>query len=445
MKSLFSLLALFSLLQFSYGEIVNLEKNQHATVDINSKFTDEAAPKQYNIESNNHINKWSGYNYKVLINLFAIMASMLYLIIISQIGCFKKHHYEFGKFLKQGFVAFIAFLIFYGTQNLLTSLVLLKSGFPGPLPATFVIIMILIIGLLGLVSITFIYFIERFILKGKENILLEVVVPFFTTMIIPIIFPIIILVPGMSNSTSLNEFQDQISVTITVVVSFTALIATARAFYIYLNKKSENIIRVKDVELARINEMHKQAELQSLQAKINPHFLYNSLNSIASLANSDAKKTEQMALSLSDFFKYSINREQQQFTSLAEELNAVSTYLDIEKVRFGNKLNFEIDCPDELKAFQIPRLLIQPLVENAVKHGVSQITDDGLIRIVVRKDENQLKIRIYDNGPAFPEGPLSGYGIQNTQERLNLLYKDKASLNWQNGKGKYIEISLPFE
>lgn len=129
--------------------------------------------------------------------------------------------------------------------------------------------------------------------------------------------------------------------------------------------------------------------------------------------------------------------------TLAEELNAIRTYLEIEKVRFGDRLSFEIDCPSELLDIQIPQLLIQPLVENAIKHGLSQITEYGFIRILVRRVENQLKIRVYDTGPAFPDGPLSGFGIQNTQERITLLYGAKATINWQNGAEKYIEISMP--
>ncbi|MGE5448945.1 MAG: sensor histidine kinase, partial [Bacteroidales bacterium] len=146
--------------------------------------------------------------------------------------------------------------------------------------------------------------------------------------------------------------------------------------------------------------------------------------------------------SLSDFFKYAINREQKQLNSLSEELNAVRTYLEIEKVRFGERLNFEIDCPAELLDTQIPQLLIQPLVENAIKHGLSKITDKGFIKISVIKASSQLKIRVYDNGPAFPDGPLSGFGIQNTQERINLVYGAKAGINWQNSPDKYIEISI---
>jgi LytS/YehU family sensor histidine kinase len=225
--------------------------------------------------------------------------------------------------------------------------------------------------------------------------------------------------------------------------SYIILFPLARSLYIFLNDRYKSIINQKDVKLAQMGELQKQAELQSLRAKINPHFLYNALNSIASLATTDARKTEQMALALSDFFKYAINREQKQLNTLSEELNAIRTYLEIEKVRFGDRLSFEIDCPEELLNIQIPQLLIQPLVENAIKHGLSQITENGLIRILASRAENQLKIRIYDNGPAFPDGPLTGFGIRNTQERINLVYGKNSSVNWVNGEDKFIEINLP--
>ncbi len=225
--------------------------------------------------------------------------------------------------------------------------------------------------------------------------------------------------------------------------SFTLIAGIGRAFYIYMAIQSENIIRKKDLELAQMNELQKQAELQSLRAKINPHFLYNALNSIASLATTDAQKTEQMALALSDFFKYAINRDQNQLNTISEELNATRTYLEIEKVRFGDRLNFEIECPLELLEIQIPQLLIQPLVENAIKHGLSKITENGIIQVTVSKNENLMTIRICDNGPAFPDEPLTGFGIRNTQERISLLYGEKGSINWVNAEAKYIEIRLP--
>lgn len=238
-----------------------------------------------------------------------------------------------------------------------------------------------------------------------------------------------------------NRNEIDFKLTISVGVSF--VFASVRFLLFTFSELKKNEQREKDIEFTILKEKSKQAELDSLRAKINPHFLYNALNSIASLASTDARKTEQMALALSDFFKYAINREQKQLNTLSEELNAIRTYLEIEKVRFGERLSFEIDCPEELLEIQIPQLLIQPLVENAIKHGLSQITENGLIGILVCKEENQLKIRVYDNGPAFPDGPLSGFGIQNTQERIALLYGAKATINWQNGPEKYVEISIP--
>jgi len=406
---------------------------------VDFKIIKELYSSKYNDASENQSgsNKWAGYNYKLLINLIAIVISMIYLILISQRGLFKKHQYKFGEFLKQGFLAFISFLIFYGIQYFLTALFLLKSTSI----ASFSIIIILSFGLIGLVSIVFIFLIERFLLKAKENLSLGITVPFLTTMVIPVLISGLGLFVIDKNP---EKFQETLWMIITAIVSFTTLIGIARAFYIFMNKQSESVILAKDVELAKMGELQKQAELQSLRAKINPHFLYNALNSIASLATTDARKTEQMALALSDFFKYAINREQKQLNSLSEELNATRTYLEIEKVRFGDRLNFEIDCAPELMEIQIPQLLIQPLVENSIKHGLSQITENGMIRIAITNKSNQLNIRVYDNGPAFPVGPLSGFGIQNTQERIVLLYGSKATINWNNQPEKYIELSLPF-
>ncbi len=236
-----------------------------------------------------------------------------------------------------------------------------------------------------------------------------------------------------------NDLDVRLMFSIGISIAF----ASIRLLLFTFSELKKNELRAKDNELALLKEKNKQAELESLRAKINPHFLYNALNSIASLATTDARKTEQMALALSDFFKYAINREQKQLNSLSEELNAIRTYLEIEKVRFGDRLSFEINCPEELQNIQIPQLLIQPLVENAIKHGLSQITENGKIGISVFKENSFLKIRISDNGPAFPEGPLSGFGIRNTQERISLIYGEKASVNWQNGKEKFIELCLP--
>ena len=371
----------------------------------------------------------------VFVNLIAILISLIFLIYLFQKGIFTDHNYRFSRFLSQGFWILTAYLIYVMIYDLYFYFAFTLHY------NDLKLIMYTTLGIygLGFASIIIIFLIEKMILKGIDNLPIQIIVPIVTTSFTPLILISIVqlIVPIDQNSLI-------VSFSIRATITYLTLFGIARAFYIYTSKKSESIIRKKDLELAKMNELHKQAELQSLRAKINPHFLYNALNSIASLATTDARKTEQMALALSDFFKYAINREQKQLNTLSEELNAVRTYLEIEKVRFGERLNFEIDCPEELLNIQIPQLLIQPLVENAIKHGLSQITDKGLIRILVSPAESQLKIRIYDNGPAFPDGPLAGFGIRNTQERIALLYGTKATINWQNGAGKYIEISLPF-
>lgn len=369
--------------------------------------------------------------------VIALILTLIYLIFISQKGVFTKHNFEFGEYLKQGIFALFALVIFTLVTSFsrpLLDMPSLKMWFSyGVLSIAMLFI--------GIISLLIMYFVERLFLFKKESFILEVIIPLITTLFTPIL-----LLLGMRHvlaTSTIGNFPVSSLMWISPFFTFILIVAMARAFYIFMSKKSENIIRRKDVELAQMSELHKQAELQSLRAKINPHFLYNSLNSIASLATTDAHKTEQMALALSDFFKYSINREQKQMNSLSEELSAIRTYLEIEIVRFGDRLNFEIDCPEELLTVQIPQLLIQPLVENAIKHGLSQTTDNGKIGISVFKENSFLKIRISDNGPAFSDGPLSGFGIRNTQERISLIYGEKASVNWQNGEEKFIEIRLP--
>jgi len=292
----------------------------------------------------------------------------------------------------------------------------------------------------SLLAINLIFFAEKVLLKSGLAGISKITVNFSITLLVLAIvsFPV-------RYGWSLEAIIYNIPLRYNSLLPYILSVSLGRALYIFINDRYKSVINQKDVELAQMNELQKQAELQSLRARINPHFLYNALNSIASLATTDPLKTEKMALALSDFFKYAINREQIQFNSLQEELNAIRTYLEIEKVRFGDRLNFEIDCEPGFLDIPIPQLLIQPLVENAIKHGLSQITENGFIKVSIVQEEQKLGIRIYDNGQAFPEGPLPGFGIRNTQERIALLYGSKASMNWENKPEKFIGLSLPIE
>lgn len=223
----------------------------------------------------------------------------------------------------------------------------------------------------------------------------------------------------------------------------TFIISISRGLLIYLNHFSDSLVKEKDVELSRLKEINAQAETKLLQSQINPHFLYNSLNSIASLAPIDAQKTQKMAHSLSDLFKYSINRKDKKTSTVHDEVEMVKTYLDIEKIRFGDRLQFTVGVDKDLEKHEIPLFLIQPLVENAVKHGISKNEGVGKIDLKISKEHNKITISVSDNGPDFPEGLLSGHGLQTVFDLLRLTYGDKASLNWTNTPEKMITITIP--
>ena len=153
-------------------------------------------------------------------------------------------------------------------------------------------------------------------------------------------------------------------------------------------------------------------------------------------------RTEKMALSLSKLFRYNINKEDDHFSSVKDEIEMASIYLDIEKNRFEDKLKYSIDVQNSIYDFRIPKFILQPLAENAVKHGISKITGKGIIKIKIFEEEAKVYIEIYDNGPEFPGGLISGYGLQNTYEKLKLLYKKPFEIEFINQPEKKLVIML---
>ena len=149
-----------------------------------------------------------------------------------------------------------------------------------------------------------------------------------------------------------------------------------------------------------------------------------------------------MATGLSELFRYSINKENRTYVTVNEELEIVKKYLEIEKIRFGNKLEYEINADENALEKQIPKFLIQPIVENAVKHGISKIKGRGKIEVEVKQLGKELSISIFDNGPDFPVEPISGYGLQNLHDKLNIIYGNDAIINWENGAKKSFNIIL---
>lgn len=238
----------------------------------------------------------------------------------------------------------------------------------------------------------------------------------------------------------MHEFSP--STTNTIEKTFIAFVFSIPIFLWQLRVEELQLQLIeKDHEQERLTQLKTQAELHALQSRINPHFLFNSFNSIASLISVDSVRAEKMVVQLSELFRYSLNSQESNFVTIAEELRIVRTYLEIEKVRFGENIDYQIDVSNQLNERLIPRFLLQPLVENAVKHAISKVKQ-GEILLKITAQDDVLTILIHDNGPPFPEPIEPGYGLQSTYDKLNLLYPGKHSITFLNSPEKQLCITL---
>lgn len=196
---------------------------------------------------------------------------------------------------------------------------------------------------------------------------------------------------------------------------------------------------------AKLESVVKETELKMLRSQINPHFLFNSLNSISSLTVTDPAKARDMVIRLSEFMRYALSRKDEQPVSLRSELENLRLYLDIEKVRFGEKLSLEEDIEGSSLDAKVPVMLLQPLYENAVKHGVYESTGGVRIRTVVKITGDVLVITImnnYEDGAAHAKG--TGTGLLNVKRRLELFYGNRASFSTDKKDGVFIvNLYLP--
>ncbi len=292
------------------------------------------------------------------------------------------------------------------------------------------VIFIILASLIALCLMLF----DKYFIKMSMSFTTEIILKVSFTFLI-CMFPIVIVFL-LENNPNVNWFK--LNTFILMVISF----AVSRGVLLYLDYFSESLVKQKDVELSHLKEINAQAEVKLLQSQINPHFLYNALNSIATLARKNAGKTEQMALSLSDLFKYSINKKGDKMSTVADEVEMVQNYLDIEQIRFGDRLKFSIQVDKDVKSVKIPMFIIQPLIENAVKHGISKIEGAGEIMLNIKKKSEGVEIIVEDNGPHFSEGVVSGHGLQTVFDLLRLTYGEKASLSWENEPVKHIKILI---
>jgi LytS/YehU family sensor histidine kinase len=191
-----------------------------------------------------------------------------------------------------------------------------------------------------------------------------------------------------------------------------------------------------------------RAELKALRAQINPHFLFNALNAIAGLIHTQPGRAEDTVERLADVFRYTLRKSGAEWVRLDEEMEFVAACLAVEQARFGERLSIEIAVPPDAGAVRVPAMCVQPLVENAIKHGAAQREEQGRITVSAAVRDGRVAIHVTDNGPGFPPGFVletsGGHGLRNVAERISGYYGASGRLAWENlPQGARVSLELP--
>ena len=206
----------------------------------------------------------------------------------------------------------------------------------------------------------------------------------------------------------------------------------------------------RETEAARLGEQLSRAQLDALRRQLEPHFFFNTLNAVAGLVrehrNDDAVS---MIAGLSDLLRRVLDESGKQEVSLGEEMEFLETYLEIQKTRFADRLQVSLDVPQEFHNARVPSLILQPMVENAIEHGIGSRAAGGAIRIGAVRNNGFLTLSVYNEGPRIPENweeQPTGVGIANVQARLRSLYGPESHLDIRNrGEGVEVQFSVPYK
>lgn len=245
-------------------------------------------------------------------------------------------------------------------------------------------------------------------------------------------------------------FVDTWTVTLVFQV-LTFVIAYALILTVTYLVDARETMALQMTEAARLNEELSKAQLAALRRQMEPHFMYNALNSIAGLVRDDRNEAAvSMIVGLSEFLRRASEDAHRAQVTLQEEVEYLQRYLDIQKVRFGERLRVSVEIPAELMRAIVPSLLLQPLVENAIKHGISNRVSGGVVRVAGACREGSLCLSVYNDGPRLPtdwERTQTGVGIGNLRTRLRILHGDQTELRLRGADpgGVEVVVRLPFE
>jgi LytS/YehU family sensor histidine kinase len=255
----------------------------------------------------------------------------------------------------------------------------------------------------------------------------------FVSAIVLAIVPVMVSIGSRFSPTLENRFHSALPVLAGTV--FLCYLLSIALHYVLLAVESG-----KQAEI-----LSREAELKALKAQVNPHFLFNSLNSISALTTVDAKRAREMCIRLSDFLRISLRLGEKLSIPFGEELSLTSSYLDVEQIRFGSRLRVLNDFDPASSVCEVPPLLVQPLVENAIKHGIASLSEGGEILMSAHVANERLRFTI--ENPFDPEAPAmrkSGFGLLNVRNRLTARYGTAARLDIQVENNIYkVVMTLP--
>jgi signal transduction histidine kinase len=226
------------------------------------------------------------------------------------------------------------------------------------------------------------------------------------------------------------------------VLIYWVIVSVSHAFDYYRR------LQERELRAAELEKRLTQARLLALQMQLNPHFLFNTLHAISALMHKDVEAADRMITRLSDLLRYALESTSEQEVPLRRELEFLGRYLEIEKTRFGSRLNVEMDiAPDTLEAL-VPNLILQPLVENAIRHGIEPHAKAGRIELRSRCEDAAIRLEVRDNGGGLAPAPTleEGVGLSNTRARLKQLYGEAQRFVLDNAPegGLVVSVTLPF-
>lgn len=230
-----------------------------------------------------------------------------------------------------------------------------------------------------------------------------------------------------------------------VVYLIVLMAGFARTYYTQKKERQEEAERL-EKQTQLLEAQLTEARLEALRMQLNPHFLFNTLHAVSTLVDRDPSGVRRMIARLSELLRHVLDEEAPQEVPLSQEIDFLEDYLEIQSIRFQGELDIEIDVPPELRDAQVPNLILQPVVENAIKHGASQVRGTGRIDIRGRRKGDRLVLTVTDNGPGLPDAQEDGLGLRNVRARLEGLYGQNQALRLDStpAEGTQATLEIPY-